>query len=36
MAEFNIAPLAIGLVLLLVAGVFQYGRRLQKDTEGLV
>ncbi|MFC7849842.1 hypothetical protein ACFUTU_15340 [Arthrobacter sp. NPDC057388] len=35
-AEFNIAPLAIGLVLLLVAGFFQYGRRLQKDTEGLV
>ncbi|MFF2317425.1 hypothetical protein ACFVTE_14285 [Arthrobacter sp. NPDC058097] len=35
-AEFNIAPLALGLVLVLVAGAFHYGRRLQKDTEGLV
>jgi hypothetical protein len=26
----------LGMVLLLVAGVFEYGRRLQKDTEGLV
>lgn len=34
-ADFNIAPLALGLVLMLVAGVFQYGRRLQKDTAGL-
>jgi hypothetical protein len=35
-AQFNIAPLMLGTVLLLVAGVFEYGRRLQKDTEGLV
>jgi len=35
-AEFNIGPLMLGMVLLLVAGVFEYGRRLQKDTEGLV
>jgi hypothetical protein len=35
-AEFNVGPLMVGIVLLLVAGVFQYGRRLQKDTEGLV
>lgn len=34
--HFDMAPLAAGLVLLLVAGVFEYGRRLQKDTEGLV
>jgi hypothetical protein len=34
--ELNIAPLMTGLVLMLVAGVFQYGRRLQRDTEGLV
>ena len=35
-ADFNIAPLMLGMVLMLVAGVFQYGRRLQHDTEGLV
>ncbi|MDQ0075772.1 hypothetical protein [Arthrobacter oryzae] len=35
-AQFNVGPLMLGLVLVLVAGVFQYGRRLQKDTEGLV
>ena len=35
-AEFNIGPLMLGMVLLLVAGVFEYGRRLQIDTEGLV
>jgi len=34
--EFNAAPLVLGIALLLVAGVFQFGRRLQKDTEGLV
>ena len=34
-ADFNVTPLALGLVLVLVAGVFQLGRRLQKDTEGL-
>ncbi|MDI3212996.1 hypothetical protein [Arthrobacter sp. AL12] len=35
-ADFNIAPLMLGLVLMLVAGAFQYGRRLQHDTDGLV
>lgn len=35
-ADFNIAPLVLGLVLMLVAGVFQYGRRLQHETEGLI
>lgn len=31
-----VAPAVAGLFLILVAGAFQYGRRLQKDTEGLV
>jgi len=35
-ADFNIAPLLAGIVLVLVAGVFQFGRRLQRDTEGLI
>ncbi|WP_307613499.1 hypothetical protein [Pseudarthrobacter sp. W1I19] len=35
-AHFNMAPVVAGLVLILVAGVFQFGGRLQKDTEGLV
>jgi hypothetical protein len=35
-AEFTTGPLMLGIVLVLVAAVFQYGRRLQKDTEGLV
>ncbi|MET1088352.1 MAG: hypothetical protein ABWY04_14740 [Arthrobacter sp.] len=35
-ANFNLGPLMLGIVLLLVAGVFEYGRALQKDTEGLV
>ncbi|MCU1434992.1 MAG: hypothetical protein JWR71_1717 [Pseudarthrobacter sp.] len=35
-AEFDLWPLAVGLVLVLVSGVFQYGRRIQKDTDGLV
>jgi hypothetical protein len=35
-AEFNLAPFLLGIALLLIAGVFEYGRRLQKDTEGLV
>jgi hypothetical protein len=35
-AEFNSAPLLAGILLILVAGVFQFGRRLQKDTEGLI
>ena len=34
--EFNAVPLLAGIVLVLVAGVFQYGRRLQRDTEGLI
>ncbi|MFJ7748832.1 hypothetical protein ACIQXM_02615 [Arthrobacter sp. NPDC097144] len=33
---FSMAPLVAGLALILVAGVFEYGRRLQKDAEGLV
>jgi hypothetical protein len=35
-AHFNVAPLVAGMVLILVAAVFQFGGRLQKDTEGLV
>lgn len=35
-ADFNFAPMLSGIVLVLVAGVFQFGRRLQRDTEGLV
>lgn len=35
-ADFDLAPLLLGLVLILVSGVFQFGRRLQEDTEGLV
>lgn len=35
-AHFNFAPATAGLILVLVAGVFQFGGRLQKDTEGLV
>lgn len=35
-AEFTTGPLMLGIILVLVAAVFQYGRRLQKDTEGLV
>lgn len=34
--DFNVGPLVLGIALVLVAGVFQFGRRLQKDTEGLV
>ena len=33
---FSFAPAVAGLLLILVAAAFQYGRRLQKDTEGLV
>jgi hypothetical protein len=35
-AGFNFTPLVAGVVLVLIAGVFRFGRRLQKDTEGLV
>ncbi len=34
--DVNIAPLVAGTVLVLIAGVFQLGRRFQKDTEGLI
>ncbi|MDR6687340.1 hypothetical protein J2Y41_002905 [Arthrobacter sp. 1088] len=33
---FDPAPLVAGGVLVLLGGVFQFGRRLQSDTEGLV
>ncbi|MCC3270227.1 hypothetical protein MUG94_03900 [Arthrobacter gengyunqii] len=33
---FSFAPAVAGLLLVLVAGAFQYGRRLQRDTEGLI
>jgi hypothetical protein len=36
MGSFNFAPVVAGFVLILVAGAFQFGGRLQKDTEGLV
>ena len=29
-------PAVVGIALLLIAGIFEYGRRLEKDTEGLV
>jgi len=35
-ANFNVGPILAGTVLILVAAVFQFGGRLQKDTEGLV
>lgn len=35
-ANFNVGPIMAGTVLILVAAVFQFGGRLQKDTEGLV
>lgn len=34
--DLPLGPAVAGIVLILVAGVFQFGRRLQKDTEGLV
>ncbi|MGO4858919.1 hypothetical protein [Arthrobacter sp. 2MCAF14] len=34
--DFNVVPLVAGASLVLIAGVFQFGRKLQKDTEGLV
>ena len=36
MADFNLGPVMAGIVLVLVAGVFQFGLRLQKDAEGLI
>jgi hypothetical protein len=35
-SDFSIAPPLAGIDLVLVAGVFQFGRRLQRDTEGLI
>jgi hypothetical protein len=35
-ANFNVGPLMAGIVLIVVAAAFQFGGRLQKDTEGLV
>lgn len=34
--DFNFGTLIAGLVMMLFAGVFQFGQRLQKDTDGLV
>jgi hypothetical protein len=34
--EFSAVPFLLGTAMLLVGGVFQFGGRLQKDTEGLV
>jgi len=34
--DFDPAPMIFGFVLLLVASAFEYGARLQKETEGLV
>lgn len=34
--DLSAGPLVLGAVLMLVAGAFQYGRRLQQDTQGLV
>lgn len=36
MASLNLTPLVAGSVLLLVAAAFQFGSRLQEDTEGLI
>lgn len=36
LAQFNLAPVGWAFALALVAGVFAIGRRLQRDTEGLV
>lgn len=34
--ELDLAPLGWGLALALIAGAFEIGRRIQRDTEGLV
>lgn len=36
LVDFSFVPLAAGVVLVLLAGVFQFGRRLQRDTDGLI
>lgn len=36
MGNLNLTPLVAGSVLILIATAFEYGRRLKKDTEGLV
>ncbi|MGX9899499.1 hypothetical protein ACW0JT_05665 [Arthrobacter sp. SA17] len=35
-SQFDTGPTMAGIVLILLAAVFQFGRRLQKDTEGLI
>lgn len=35
-ASFDPSPMVFGFILLLVASAFEYGARLQKETEGLV
>ncbi len=34
--HFDLLPIVAGFALLLVAGAFQFGERLQRDTEGLI
>ncbi|WP_045732030.1 hypothetical protein [Pseudarthrobacter chlorophenolicus] len=34
--NISLLPIVAGIALILIAGVFQFGGRLQKDTEGLV
>jgi hypothetical protein len=34
--NISLLPVVAGIALILIAGVFQFGGRLQKDTEGLV
>ena len=34
--NISLLPIVAGIALVLIAGVFQFGGRLQKDTEGLV
>jgi hypothetical protein len=36
MGDLPFGPAVAGIVLILVAGIFQFGHRLQRDTEGLV
>ena len=36
LVQFDLAPVGWAFALALVAGVFAVGRRLQRDTEGLV
>lgn len=34
--HFDLLPIFVGFALLLVAGAFQFGERMQRDTEGLI